>query len=73
MANDGKPDAATQIQQLIGALEIIDVLREEMEQWLEEAQDESKRECLENVVGHIGAIDVSYRQRLRDIREKASS
>jgi hypothetical protein len=69
MAND-KPDAAAQIQKLLGALEIIDLLREEMEQWLEEAQDESKQECLENVVGHIGAIEVSYRQQLSEMREK---
>ena len=67
MTND-KPDAAAQVQQLIGALDIIDLLREELEQWLEEAQDESKRECLENVVGHIGAIEVSYRQRLNDMQ-----
>jgi hypothetical protein len=70
MAND-KSSAAEQVQQILGALEIIDLLREEMEQWLEEAQDESKRECLENVVGHIGAIEQSYRQRLAEAREKA--
>ena len=57
-------DDGDEIQQLIGALDILDVLREEMEQWLEEAQDDSKQECLENVVGHIGAIEVSYRKRL---------
>ena len=68
---NGKPDAAAQVQQIIGALEIIDLLREKMEQWLEEAQNESKRECLENVVGHIGAIEESYRQRLAETREKA--
>ena len=68
---NGKPDAAAQVQQIIGALEIIDLLREEMEQWLEEAQNESKRECLENVVGHIGAIEESYRQRLAETRERA--
>lgn len=67
MTND-KPDAAAQVQQLIGALDIIDLLREEFEQWLEEAQDESKRECLENVVGHIGAIEVRYRQRLNEMQ-----
>jgi len=67
MTND-KPDAAAQVQQLIGALDIIDLLREELEQWLEEAQDESKRECLENVVGHIGAVEVSYRQRLSEMQ-----
>lgn len=73
MANDDKPNAAAQVQQLVGALDIIDVLREEMEQWLEEAQDESKRECLENVVGHIGAIEVNYRQRLTGMRKKLES
>jgi len=67
MTND-KPDAAAQVQQLIGALDIIDLLREELEQWLEEAQDESKRECLENVVGHIGAIEVGYRERLHEMQ-----
>jgi len=71
MTND-KIDAAAQVQQLHGALDIIDLLREELEQWLEEAQDESKRECLENVVGHIGAIEVSYRQRLDEMRKKAA-
>ena len=69
MATEDKPDAAARAQQLLGALEIIDLLREEMEQWLEEAQDESKRECLENVVGHIGVIEKSYRQRLSELRE----
>lgn len=70
MANE-RPDAAAQVQQLLGALEIFDLLREEMAQWLEEAQDESKQECLENVVGHIGAIEVSYRQRLTETRAEA--
>jgi hypothetical protein len=69
MAND-KSDAAGQVQQILGALEIIDLLREEMEQWLDEAQDASKRECLENVVGHIGSIEYSYRQRLAEARGK---
>jgi len=68
MAND-KSSAAAQAQQLLGALEIIDLLREEMEQWLEEAQDESKRECLENVVAHIGAIEADYRKRLAEKEE----
>jgi hypothetical protein len=72
MSND-KTDAAGQVQQLLGALEIIDLLREEMEQWLGEAQDESTKECLENVVGHIGAIEESYRQRLAEMREQGLS
>lgn len=48
---------------LIGAIDMIDLLREEMEQWLEEAQDDSKQEALENVVGHLGTVAEEYRQR----------
>lgn len=70
MAKDEKVDMAAQVHQLVGALEILDLLRGEMEQWLEEAQDESKRECLENIVGHITAIEVNYRQRLTAMKEK---
>ena len=72
MANNDTLDQAEQIQRLIGALEIIDGLREEMELWLGEAQDDSKRECLDNVVGHISAIEVEYRKRLKDLRKDAS-
>jgi hypothetical protein len=70
MATDDKSHTAAQVQQLVGALELIDILREEMEQWLEEAQDDSKRECLENVVGHIGAIEENYRNRLTEMKQK---
>lgn len=69
MTNKETSDAAAQVQQLIGALDILDLLREEMAQWLDEAQDESKRECLENVLGHISAIELNYRQRLNTARE----
>lgn len=53
-----------------GAVDILDVLREEMEQWLEEAQDDSKHEALENVLGHIEVLDVEYRRRHEQIRQK---
>lgn len=62
-----------QAQQVLGALEIIDLLREEMEQWLDTAQDASKKECLENVLGHIAAIEETYRKRLAELREQAAS
>jgi len=68
MANADTNDA--QVQQLIGALDILDILREEMEQWLEEAEDNSKQECLENVLGHIGSIEESYRERLKEAQGK---
>ena len=73
MANEDQPDLLAQVQQLTGALDILDVLREEMEQWLEEAQDDSKRECLENVLGHISAIETTYQQRLAAAQDSAET
>jgi len=54
-----------ELHKLMGALDILTILREEMEQWLEEAQDASKQESLENVVGHIKAMEEEYKIRLR--------
>lgn len=64
MTNGEQPQGNEQVQLLTGALDILYTLREEMAQWLEEAQDESKRECLDNVLGHISAIEANYRERL---------
>jgi hypothetical protein len=71
MADDDQTDLPARIQQLTGALDILDILREEMEQWLDEAQDESTRECLENVLGHIGAVEATYRERLAAAQDEA--
>jgi hypothetical protein len=59
-----------QLLQLGGALDIIVILREEMQQWLEEAQDDSKREALENVVGHLQAVEEEYKHRGAALRKK---
>lgn len=53
-----------------GAVDILDILREEMEQWLEEAQDNSKHEALENVLGHIETLDLEYRKRYMDLQQR---
>ncbi len=58
--NDDKRD---ELNRIVGASDMISLLLEEMEQWLEEAQDESKQETLENVVGHLGSMQDEYRQR----------
>ncbi|MDA8383934.1 MAG: hypothetical protein M0037_12930 [Betaproteobacteria bacterium] len=45
------------LQQLTGAINALGILRQELEQWLGEAQDESSRETLENVVAHVAAME----------------
>ena len=58
-----------ELNQLVGAIDLISLLREVMEQWLEEAQDVSKQETLENVVGHLGAIEEEYKQRRASLQK----
>jgi flagellar motility protein MotE (MotC chaperone) len=53
------------LHELIGAIDILTLLREEMEQWLEETQDLSRQETLENVVGHLAAMEEEYKRRRR--------
>jgi hypothetical protein len=59
-----------ELHETAGAISILDILREEMEQWLEEAQDESKHEALENVLGHIGALEIEYQSRHKKLQER---
>ena len=68
-SNDNSTFGNDELQQLIGALNLIDLLREEMEQWREEAQDESKHECLDNVTAHIAAIEAEYKRRVAAQRQ----
>jgi hypothetical protein len=68
MSIDNPPEKHDELHELIGALEILTLLREEMEQWLEEAQDASKQETLENVVGHLAVMEEEYRRRRRMIQ-----
>jgi len=67
--NDEKRD---ELNRLIGASDMISLLLEEMEQWLEEAQNESKQETLENVVGHLSAMQEEYRRRRVALQEAIS-
>jgi len=56
-----------QLCRLEGAFEVLDALREELEQWVDEAQDQSKREALENVVGHVATMEEEYARRRREL------
>lgn len=53
-----------------GSLSLIDDLREEITQWVDEAEDDSKREALENVLGHIENIETEYKRRQEELQQK---
>jgi hypothetical protein len=63
----------TRLNELKGALDLLFELREEFAQWVDEAEDGSKREALENVLGHIEALDSEYRHRQQELQENAKS
>jgi hypothetical protein len=67
MGVDKASENRDELHEVIGALDILTLLREEMEQWLEEAQDASKQETLENVVGHLAVMEEEYHRRRRMI------
>lgn len=70
MPNDTSPELEKELQQTIGAVGILNTLREEFEQWLEEAQDDSKHEALENVLGHIEVMDTEYKRRRIELESR---
>ena len=69
---DSVSELERQLNELKGALDLLFELREEFAQWVEEAQDGSKREALENVLGHIEALESEYRIVRNNCRRKRS-
>ncbi len=61
-----------QLNELTGAINILFELREELAQRVEEAQDGSKHETLENVLGHIEALEAEYRNRREELKKKGN-
>ncbi|ACL57274.1 hypothetical protein [Methylobacterium nodulans] len=55
------------LENLKGGAEILDTLREEFAQWLEEANEEGQREAYENVLGHVDALVREYATRCREL------
>jgi chromosome segregation ATPase len=49
-----------------GSLEVIDTLREEFSEWLDEANDEGQKEALANVIGHLESLGREYKKRLQE-------
>ena len=70
MPSDSKSQLERELHEVKGGLDILDVLREEIEQWLAETQDDSKKEALENVLGHIEIMETEYRSREEGLQNK---
>jgi hypothetical protein len=54
--------------ELMGALDAINALKEQLELRLQEASDDCVREVLDNVITLVGAQGIEYRRRRDDLR-----
>ena len=68
---DSRSEIERRLDELKGARDLLFELREDFAQWVEEAQDDSKREALENVLGHIEALEGEYRHRQEVLQKEA--
>jgi hypothetical protein len=73
MPGDSGSAREKQLSELKGSLDVLFELREEFAQWVEEAEDDSKHEALENVLGHIESLESEYRGRLEELQKKPKS
>jgi hypothetical protein len=70
MASENISELERKLLEVKGGLDILFTLREEFAQWAEEAEDDSKHEALDNVLGHIEAMEAEYRSRLAELQKK---
>ena len=62
-------EAQRELHEITGALDVLFTLREEFAQWVEEAQNEDRKEELDNVYRHVAAMEEEF-QRRREAAEK---
>lgn len=68
MASKDTGQLGREIHELIGALNAISALKEELELRLAEAPDDCVREVLDNVIALVNARDIEYRRRQDELR-----
>jgi hypothetical protein len=69
MSSDSAATPQRELQEIVGALDVLFTLREEFAQWLEEAQSEERKEELENVYRHVAAMEDEYKRR-REVAQR---
>ncbi len=72
MANANASMPEQELHEVNGALDVLFTLREEFAQWLEEAQDEVRKEELENVYRHVSAMEEEYQRRREAAAKKVA-
>jgi len=70
MSKESRQQIAEELQQTLGALDVLFTLREEFATWVEEAHDESAKEALDNVQRHVVDMEVEFQRRRQEIEKK---
>ena len=73
MPSDGNSRIEGELHEVKGGLDLLFTLREEFAQWVEEAQDASKHEALENVLAHIEVLESEYHIRREKLKQAQGS
>ncbi|MBY0559205.1 hypothetical protein [Hyphomicrobium sp.] len=73
MVSDGDPQPTQELSEIKGALDVLFTLREEFATWVEEAQNEDRKEELDNVYQHVLAMEEEYKRRLDDALKKSGA
>ena len=70
MSNENRRQIEDELQQTLGALDVLFTLREEFATWVEEAHDESSKEALENVQRRVVDMEVEFQRRREETEKK---
>jgi ElaB/YqjD/DUF883 family membrane-anchored ribosome-binding protein len=70
MSNENREQIKDELQQVLGALDVLFTLREEFATWVEEAHDESAKEALENVQRRVVDLEVEFQRRREETEMK---
>ncbi len=73
MPGNGGETVQRELNEIMGALDVLFTLREEFAQWLEEAQDEARKEELHNVHRHVVAMEAEYQRRREQMERKLNA
>ena len=70
MSNESRQQIAEELQQTLGALDVLFTLREEFATWVEEARDEFSKEALENVQRRVVDVEAEFQRRREEAEKK---
>ena len=69
MSGESRQKLQQELQEVIGALDVLFTLHEEFAQWVGDAQNEPTREALQNVLGHVVAMELEYQRRREELEK----